>query len=107
MFSRRLPFAILVAALSVTALPAQQPAKPYRILVTNDDGVRAPGILALAQALAGLGELTIVAPAENQSGKGHSITIGDPIFVDRITLQGNLEAWSAAATPASCVKVAL
>src|ERR671931_397931 len=52
------------------AAPAQH---PYRILVTNDDGVRAPGILAVAQALQPLGEVTIAAPSENQSGKGHSI----------------------------------
>lgn len=81
--------------------------KPYRILVTNDDGVRAPGILALAQALRASGEVTIVAPAENQSGKGHSISITDPIYVDRVTLSGDLSAWGAAATPASCVKVAV
>lgn len=86
---------------------AQQPAKPYRILVTNDDGVRAPGILALAQSLRSIGEVTIVAPADNQSGKGHSITIADPIYVDQVTLPGDIPAWSAVATPASCVKVAL
>ena len=96
----------LAAFLGVTAA-AQQPAKPYRILVTNDDGVRAPGILALAQALRPLGELTVVGPAENQSGKGHSITIADPIYVEQITLSGDIPAWSAVATPASCVKVAL
>ena len=49
---------------------AARPQRPYRILVTNDDGVRAPGILAVAQALQSLGEITIAAPAENQSGKG-------------------------------------
>jgi 5'-nucleotidase len=80
---------------------------PYRILITNDDGVRAPGILALAKALQPLGELTIVAPAENQSGKGHSISISDPVYVDPVTLSGGIEALAATATPASCVKVAL
>lgn len=88
-----------------TALPAAQ--LPYRILVTNDDGVRAPGILAVAQALKALGEVTIVAPAENQSGKGHSISITDPVYVDTVTLPGGIDAFSATATPASCVKVAL
>lgn len=87
------------------ALPAAQ--APYRILVTNDDGVRAPGLLALAQALKALGEVTIVAPAENQSGKGHSISITDPVYVDAVTLPGGLEALGATATPASCVKLAL
>lgn len=105
--SRRILTVLLLIVLSLAALPAQQATRPYRILVTNDDGVRAPGILALAQALAGLGEITIVGPSENQSGKGHSITIGDPIYVDRITIGDNIEAFSAVATPASCVKVAL
>jgi 5'-nucleotidase len=97
---------LLVSVLGVTAA-AEQPAKPYRILVTNDDGVRAPGLLAVAEALRPLGEVTIVAPAENQSGKGHSLTISDPIYVDQIKLTDEIQAWSAVATPASCVKVAL
>lgn len=84
-----------------------QPSQPYRILLTNDDGVRAPGILAAAQALRPIGEVTIVAPATNQSGKGHSITIEDPIYVDTVTLSGDLQASSVAATPATSVKVAL
>jgi 5'-nucleotidase len=79
--------------------------RPYRILVTNDDGVRAPGILAVAQALQSLGEITIAAPAENQSGKAHSIITSDPIFVDQVTLAGGLRAFSIVATPATCVKV--
>jgi hypothetical protein len=53
---------------------------PYRILVSNDDGVRAPGIAAIAQRLQGIGDVFIVAPAENQSGKGHSIVTSEPII---------------------------
>jgi 5'-nucleotidase len=99
---------VVVGACALGATTGAQVApQTYRILVTNDDGVRAAGILALAQALRSVGEVTVVAPSENQSGKGHSITIGDPIYVDRATLAPDLEAWSAAATPASCVKVAL
>ena len=81
------------------------PQRPFRILVTNDDGVRAPGILALAQALQPMGEITIAAPSENQSGKGHSIVTSDPIFVDQVTLTGGLRGFSIVATPATCVKV--
>jgi 5'-nucleotidase len=81
--------------------------QPHRILLTNDDGVRAPGILAVAQALASVADVTIVAPAENQSGKGHSITTTDPIFLDRVTLAGGIQAVSLTTTPASCVKVAV
>ena len=67
--------------------------------------MRAPGILAVAQALQSLGEVTIAAPAENQSGKGHSIVTSDPIFVDQVTLAGGLRGFSIVATPATCVKV--
>jgi 5'-nucleotidase len=111
-FRLQLLAAVLVAlaalATSLDAAPgAAQPPAPLRILLTNDDGVRAPGILAVAQALKGMGEITIAAPAENQSGKGHSITTSDPIFVDTIKLAGDLPAFSLQTTPASCVKVAV
>jgi 5'-nucleotidase len=86
---------------------APQPSQPYRILLTNDDGVQAPGILAVAQALRTVGEITIAAPAQNQSGKGHSITTTDPIFVETVTLSGNLPAFALQTTPATCVKVAV
>lgn len=95
---------LAICLLASSSLVAQA---PYRILITNDDGVRAPGILALAKALQPLGELTIVAPAENQSGKGHSISITDPVYVDPVSLAGGIESLAATATPASCVKVAL
>ena len=104
--------AIAVVAASLGAAPREhlggpQPQATFRILLTNDDGVRAPGILAVAQALKGMGEITIAAPAENQSGKGHSITTSDPIFVDAIKLAGDLPAFSLQTTPATCVKVAV
>jgi 5'-nucleotidase len=104
-------FAILAIAGTET-LPcgsrvSLQAQAPFRILVTNDDGVRAPGILALAQALAAIGEVTVVAPSENQSGKGHSLSITDPVYVDSVSLPGGLNALAATATPASCVKLAL
>jgi 5'-nucleotidase len=104
---RLLPAVLLAAAalLLSAALEAQQ--APYRILVTNDDGVRAPGLLAVAQALQALGEVTIVAPLENQSAKSQSLSISDPIYADPVELPGGLKATGLAATPATCVKVAL
>ena len=101
---KRLSLVLAALCLVASSLTAQT---PYRILLTNDDGVRAPGILALAKALQSVGEVTIVAPAENQSGKGHSISITDPVYVDPVTLPGGIEALGATATPASCVKVAM
>jgi 5'-nucleotidase len=98
---------LLLAAAPLAQAPAPQQPQPYRILLSNDDGVRAPGILAAAQALKTIADVTIVAPASNQSGKGHSITIEDPIYVDSVTLTGDLSATSVTGTPATSVKVAL
>ena len=99
------PLALLVFVLFGVAHAAPSATQgPFRILVTNDDGVRAPGILALAQALKAVGEVTIIAPWENQSGKGHWISITDPIYVDSVSLPG-FDALSLTATPASCVKL--
>ncbi len=102
---KRALLSLILLACVAAASPSAQ--APYRILISNDDGVRAPGLLALAQALKPLGDVTIVAPAENQSGKGHSITITDPVYVDTVMLPGAIEAIGATATPASCVKLAL
>jgi 5'-nucleotidase len=101
-----LPLA-LASGLLAPAL-AQRPAPPpYRILISNDDGVRAPGIAAVAQILQAIGEVTIVAPAENQSGKSHSIVISEPIFREDLTLPNGLRAIGLTATPASTVNVAI
>lgn len=79
---------------------------PYRILVTNDDGIRAPGLAALVEALIPLGEVTIVAPSANHSGTGHGITLSDPIYIERFEVAGR-PGTGLTATPASCVRVAL
>ncbi|MSO56041.1 MAG: 5'/3'-nucleotidase SurE [Acidobacteria bacterium] len=97
---------LLIGALSLSTASAQSP-RPYRILVTNDDGVRAPGLMALAEALRPLGEITIVAPDDNQSAKGHSLTQADPIYVESVTLSNGLTATAVSATPVTCVKLAL
>jgi 5'-nucleotidase len=107
-FVRALLLVVVLAASPLARAPsAPQPPAPYRILLTNDDGVRAPGIVAAAQTLRAIADVTIVAPAANQSGKGHSITIEDPIYVDSLTLSGDLQATSVTGTPATSVKVAL
>ena len=80
---------------------------PYRILVSNDDGVRAPGIAALAQVLQAIGEVHIVGPAENQSGKGHSIVTTEPVFREDFTLPNGMRAIGLTATPASTVNIAI
>jgi 5'-nucleotidase len=106
MHSVRVLLALVLTACVLAPAGAQQP-PPYRILISNDDGVRAPGLAAVAQILQAIGEVTIVAPLDNQSGKGHSITIYEPIFREDVTLPNGLKAIGLSATPASTVKVAL
>lgn len=107
---RRAVAALAVALLLIIpsgALTGAPAAQPYRILLTNDDGVRAPGLVALAEALGSVGEVTIVAPAENHSGTGHAIVLSDPIYVARVELGPGITATSLTGTPATCVRVAL
>jgi 5'-nucleotidase len=102
--------AIVVAgcALRGGAAAQQRPdPPPYRILVSNDDGVRAPGIAAVAQILQAIGDVHIVGPAENQSGKGHSIVISEPVFREDLTLPNGMRAIGLTATPASTVNIAI
>ncbi len=76
------------------------------ILVTNDDGATAPGILALAQAMLPLGEVIVVAPDKPQSGMGHAITINAPIFVHPVRDHDPIKAYACSGTPVDCVKLA-
>ena len=74
-----------------------------RILVCNDDGYFAPGIIALADAMAALGEVTVVAPEQNQSGASHSLTLNRPLSVVR-TANGFRHVNG---TPTDCVHIAM
>ena len=75
------------------------------ILVTNDDGILAPGIAALAEALGPLGTVEVVAPESVQSGAGHAITFNAPLMCDRVSLDGEPFGWSVDGSPADCVKL--
>jgi 5'-nucleotidase len=85
--------------------------KPSRrrpvILVTNDDGVMAPGIRHLVEAIQDLGQVVVVAPDKPQSGMGHAITIGSPLRLHHVKLIDGVEAWSTSGTPVDCVKLAV
>ena len=76
------------------------------ILVTNDDGITAPGIRALIKAVKPLGKVVVVAPDSPQSGKGHAITIGIPLRLDPVNIFEGIEAWQCSGTPVDCVKLA-
>jgi 5'-nucleotidase len=79
-----------------------------RILLTNDDGVYAPGLRALRTELQQLGEVTVVAPASEQSAAGHSITVLTPLLVQEVLDEENQPmGWAVEGRPADCVKLAL
>lgn len=77
------------------------------ILITNDDGVTAPGITNLVDAVKDLGKIIVVAPDKPQSGMGHAITIGQPLRLHKINISHDIETWSCTGTPVDCVKLAV
>lgn len=77
------------------------------LLLTNDDGVHAPGLLALKQALAPLGQLTVVAPARNYSAAGHRKTMHKPLRMEPVHLADGAPAWACSGAPSDAVALAL
>lgn len=77
-----------------------------RILLTNDDGIHAPGLWALHAALAPGNEVTIVAPDRERTGVGHAITLHHPLRTARLAVNGT-EGYAVNGTPADCVKLAI
>lgn len=78
-----------------------------KILLTNDDGIDAPGIRALHTALQGLGDVTTVAPHTVQSATSHGVTFHEPLFVHEATMPDGSAGHAVDGRPADCVKVAL
>ena len=77
------------------------------ILIVNDDGIYSPGIQALADAMVKIGNVTIVAPDKEQSGKSHSLTLNEPIRLKTVNIKKGLKGWAVNGTPVDCVKVAI
>lgn len=77
------------------------------ILITNDDGINAPGIRNLVEAVKDLGKIYVVAPDKPQSGMGHAITIGEPLRLHKQHIFEGVEAYSCSGTPVDCVKLAV
>lgn len=84
----------------------QKEKKPL-ILVTNDDGITAPGIRHLIKIMKTIGEVVVVAPDRPQSGMGHAITISDNLYCDPVTIDkySQIKEFSCSGTPADCVKI--
>lgn len=78
-----------------------------KILLTNDDGIMAPGLSHLFEALLPIGDLYIVAPSGQQSGKGLSLTLHTPLSIEQISWKGTPHAWHVSGTPGDCIRMAL
>jgi 5'-nucleotidase len=77
-----------------------------RILLTNDDGIFAPGLAALYRQLTRLGEVTVVAPTECWSGASHCITFHEPLACTKVEIPGLFTGFGVQGSPADCVKLA-
>lgn len=78
------------------------------ILVTNDDGIHAPGISTLVAVMNTIGDVIVVAPDSPQSSMGHAITLNNTLYAEEVTVQdGRHRAFSCSGTPADCVKIAV
>lgn len=88
------------------ALPASAE-KPFRILISDDDGIMSEGIFELARALGEVGEVTVCAPADNQSAMGHALTTEGPILVEEVKREGKFFGYGIKGTPATSVKAGI
>ena len=78
------------------------------ILVTNDDGISAPGIRALIKVMSEIGTVVVVAPDKPQSAMGHAITINNMLYLNKISKDGDaITEYSCSGTPVDCVKMAV
>lgn len=77
-----------------------------KVLLTNDDGINAPGLAALANAMSAVADVKIVAPATEMSAVGHAITLSDPLKVIEVKKNSEFFGHAVSGTPADCVKLA-
>jgi 5'-nucleotidase len=75
------------------------------ILITNDDGIHAPGLFQVKQSLAGVGDVLVVAPDTERSAVGHAITVSDPLRVYAVEKENRFFGYAVNGTPADCVKL--
>jgi len=97
----------LLLVVLLLSLPALAEDEPYNILVTNDDGVGAPGVRVLAEALAGVGTVHVLAPCEQQSGASMSVALRDELHVKDVPHDGKATVRCVDTTPANTVILAV
>ena len=76
-----------------------------RILLTNDDGIWAEGLLAIYSSLKKIAEVDVVAPLDQKSSIGHAITLAQPLFAKDVTKNKKKFGTAVSGTPADCVKI--
>ena len=77
-----------------------------QILLTNDDGIFAPGLAAIYKELIKIGNVTVAAPADSRSGTSHSVTFSRPLVCNKVDINGQFSGYSIQGSPADCVKLA-
>ncbi len=78
-----------------------------QILLTNDDGIFAPGLAAMYKELVKIGDVIVAAPADSRSGASHSITFSRPLVCNKVDINGLFTGFSVQGSPADCVKLAV
>ena len=81
--------------------------KKISVLISNDDGIHAPGILALVQEIKKIADVVVVAPDKQQSAVGHAITMNSPLRVQKVEKNGVFFGYAVSGTPADAVKLAV
>jgi 5'-nucleotidase len=78
-----------------------------KILLTNDDGIFAPGLAAIYKELVKMGDVTVAAPADSRSGASHSVTFSKPLVCNKVNINDQFTGYSIQGSPADCVKLAV
>jgi len=101
--------ALLAAIVAASALcsPPSDDETSMRVLLTNDDGIYAPGLAAMEKQLRGIGDLTVAAPSTEQSGVGHAITFLTPLTAKEVFDGDRLRGWAVDGSPADSVKLGI
>jgi len=88
-------------------VPTQYMTDQKLILLTNDDGITAPGLVAMYRHLAGMAQVQVVAPETVQSATGHGITLSQPLLTSKVEVENAFTGTAVAGSPADCVKLAI
>ena len=75
------------------------------ILLTNDDGIFAPGLAAVYKELVKIGDVTVAAPADSRSGTSHSITFSQPLVCNKVDINGQFTGFSVQGSPATAKRI--